>query len=46
MEIIGVKNTIQLLNIFRMPISPALNLLTKKGNAANEINLLKDPAKV
>jgi len=39
----GDKNTILLLKIVNMPISPGLSVFTKKGNAANEITLDKEP---
>ena len=42
----GVKKTIQLLKIFRIPISPSLRVFTKKGKAANEIALHKVPVTV
>ena len=42
----GVKKTMLLLKIFRMPISPSLRVLTKKGKAANEIALQREPVTV
>lgn len=37
----GVKNTMQLLKMVRIPISPSLSVLIKKGSAANESALHK-----
>ncbi len=45
-EIMGVKKTIQLLKIFRIPISPSLRVFTKNGRAANEMALHKEPVMV
>jgi hypothetical protein len=39
----GVRKTIELLKIFRIPISPSLNVFTKNGSAAKEIILVKAP---
>jgi len=43
---IGVRKTIQLLKIFKMPISPSLSTFTKKGKAAKEIVLQSEPVRV
>lgn len=42
----GDKNTILLLKIVNMPISPGLSVFTKKGKAENEITLDKEPVTV
>jgi hypothetical protein len=46
MEIMGVKKTIQLLNMFRIPISPSFNVFTKNGKAANDMALHKEAVMV
>ena len=46
MEMMGVKKTIQLLKILRMPISPSLKVFTKNGSAANEMALQSAPVMV
>ena len=42
-ETIGVRKTIQLLKIVRIPMSPSLSTFTKKGRAANEMALQSEP---
>jgi hypothetical protein len=39
----GVKKTIELLKILRIPISPSVSVFTKKGRAANEIIFVSVP---
>ena len=40
----GVKKTMELLKIFKMPISPSESVFTKKGSAAKEIIFVSVPA--
>lgn len=45
-ETMGVRKTMQLLKIFKMPISPSLSIFTKNGKAAKEIALQSEPVTV
>jgi hypothetical protein len=42
-EMMGVKKTILLLKIVKIPMSAALSVFTKKGKAANDITLHNEP---
>ena len=45
-ELIGVKKTMVLLKILRMPISPSLRIFTNRGSAAKEMTFVRVPITV